>query len=91
MAKLGNPEVETEVIEIVKDAKIPVSVTYVKRKTKMSHIVTHSILLDLVLKDKLQILRTTGQQFFLPNSPTFLNVDEKEDMKVEQSETRNNR
>jgi len=61
---VGNPEVETHALEVVREAGVPVSIDYVAHHLGVSWHTARSILLRLAVKGKLKMIDTTKGPVF---------------------------
>ena len=61
---VGNPEVEAQVLKVVREAGVPVSIDYVAHHLGVSWHTARSILLRLAVKGKLKMIDTTKGPVF---------------------------
>lgn len=62
--KFNNPQIEKQILEILSECKIPVSIDYVAQHLRISWGTARAILLDMTVEGKLKSQKTTKGLIF---------------------------
>lgn len=62
--KVGNQQIEQEVLKILADAKISVSTSFLAKKLNMGWGTARAVLLDMVIKGKVKMISTNITPLF---------------------------
>ena len=63
-SKFNNPEVESQILDLLYEAKIPVSIDYVANHLEIAWGTARAILLDMALEGKIKAEKTTKSLIF---------------------------
>lgn len=66
MQKLDIPQMEKQALNLIGEARIPVTVDYIARKLKISWDTARSLLLGLAIQDQLKATKTMKSWVFEP-------------------------
>lgn len=62
--KFGNPDIQKNVVDLLRETKIPVSVEFVAQKLNIGWGTARAILLNLAVQGKIRVQKTTKSMIF---------------------------